>query len=78
MEVNVEKTKVMRISMYPSPIQSMIDKIGLADEEYVCILGRMMIKDVQVKLNLGLPWQSSIYLEKEDSFHQQIKLTIKK
>jgi len=55
MEVNVEKTEVMRISMHPSPLQSMINKIGLDDVEYVCILGRMMIKDVQVKLNLELP-----------------------
>jgi len=55
MEVNVEKTEVMRISMHPSPLQSMINKIGLDDVEYVCILGRMMIKGVQVKLNLELP-----------------------
>jgi hypothetical protein len=54
MEVNVEKTEVMRISMHPSPVQSMIDKIGLVDVEYVNILGRVMTKDVQVKLNLGL------------------------
>jgi hypothetical protein len=60
MEINVEKTEVMTISMHPSPAQSMIDKIGLDDVEYVNILGGMMTKDVQVKLNLGLPWQSSI------------------
>jgi len=48
MEVNVEKTEVMRIPIHSSPVQSMIDKIGLDDVEYVFILGRMMIKDVQV------------------------------
>ena len=77
-EVNVEKTEVMRISMQPSPVQSMIDKIGLDDVEYVNILGRMTTKDVQVKLNLGLSWQSSIQQEEEGSFHQQIGLTFKK
>jgi len=61
MEVNMEKTEVMRISMHSSPVQSMINKVGLDDVEYVKILGRMMTKDVQVELSLGLPWQSSIH-----------------
>jgi hypothetical protein len=56
----------------------MIDKIELDDVEYVNILGRMMTKDVQVKLNLGVSWQSSIQQEEEGSFHQQIGLTFKK
>lgn len=51
MEVNVEKTEVMRISMHPSPVQSMIVKIRQYDVEYVNILGRMMTKDIQVKLS---------------------------
>ena len=78
MEVNVDKTEVMRISMHPSPGQSMIDKTGLDDVEYSNILGRMMTEDIQVKLNLGLLWQSSIQREEEGSFHQQIGLTFKK
>ena len=41
MEINVEKTKVMRISRQPSPITIMIDQKQLEN----------------VKLNPGLPWQ---------------------
>jgi hypothetical protein len=43
----------------------MINKIGLDYVEYVNILGRIMTKEVQVKLSLAmpLPWQSIIHQE---------------
>jgi hypothetical protein len=63
MEVNVEKPEVMRISMHPFPVESMINKVRLDDVVYVNILGRMMTKNVQVELSLGLPWQRSIHQE---------------
>jgi len=77
MEMNVEKTEVMRILMHPSTVQSMIDKIGLDDVEYVTILGRMMTKDVQVKLNLGLPWQAAFNKRKKALFTSKFDLHLR-
>ena len=34
MVMNVEKTKVMKIKMQPSPLQIMVDKIQLENAEY--------------------------------------------
>jgi hypothetical protein len=35
-----------------------------------------MMEDVHVKLNTGLPWQSSVH-QQDGSFHQQIGLQFK-
>ena len=53
MEMNVEKTKVMRISRQPSPVTIMIDQKQLENLE--CF--KYLMEDVHVKLNPGLPWQ---------------------
>ena len=52
MEMNVEKTKVMRISQQPSPVTIMIDQKRLENVE--CF---KYLEDVHVKLNPGLLWQ---------------------
>jgi hypothetical protein len=39
MEMNVEKTKVMRISRQPSPMKIMIDQKQLENVEYFSYLG---------------------------------------
>jgi hypothetical protein len=57
MEMNVEKTKTMRISRQPSPVTIMIDQKQLENVE--CFLGGacyQMMEDVRVKLNPRLPW----------------------
>ena len=42
MEMNVEKTKVMRISRQPAPIKVMIDQKQLENVEYFNYLGNMI------------------------------------
>ena len=58
-EMNVEKTKVVRISRQPSPLTIMVDQKQLENVECFKYLGIMLGNDgnVQVKLNPGLPWQ---------------------
>ena len=57
MEMNVEKTKVMRISRQPSPVTIMIDQKQLENVERFKYLDSVlkMMEDVIVKLNPGLP-----------------------
>jgi hypothetical protein len=46
MGMNVEKTKVMRISRQPSPIQIMTDQKQLKNVEYLNYLGSMITNNV--------------------------------
>jgi hypothetical protein len=56
MEMNVKKTKEMRISRQPCPVQIMIDE-KLDNLEYLNYFSsNIMRQDVHVKLNPGLPW----------------------
>jgi len=59
MEMNVEKTKVMRISRQPSPITIMIEQKQLENVECFKYLGSILTNDgnERVKLNPGLTWQ---------------------
>ena len=45
MEMNVDKTKVMRISRQPSPVKIMIEQKQLENEEYFKYLGNMLTND---------------------------------
>jgi hypothetical protein len=55
MEMNVEKTKVIRISRRPSPIQIMIDQKQVNNVEYFKYLGSMITNSrCEVKLNTEL------------------------
>jgi hypothetical protein len=47
MEMNVEKTKVMRISKLPSPVQIMIGQKQLENVKYLECLGSMIINDAR-------------------------------
>jgi hypothetical protein len=55
----------------------MINQKHLENLVYINYLGTLMMQDIYVKLNPGLPWQSSIQRE-EDYFHRQNKLRFKK
>jgi hypothetical protein len=59
MEMNVEKTTVMRISIEPSLVQMMTDKKRLESVECLNYLGSMtkMMQDLQLQLKPGLLWQ---------------------
>jgi hypothetical protein len=46
-EIDVEKTKVTRISMQPSPIQTTIDPKQLENVEYFSYLGSMTTNDAR-------------------------------
>jgi hypothetical protein len=58
MEMNVEKTKVMRILRQPSPVQIMIDQKQLENVEYFNYLGSM-INDTrcthEIKSSIAMP-----------------------
>jgi hypothetical protein len=47
MEMNVEKTKVMKISRQPSPMNFMIDQKQLENVEYFNYLGSMITNDAR-------------------------------
>ena len=57
--MNVEKTKVVRISRQPSLIHVMINQTKLMNVEYFKYLDSVtkMMQEVHVKLNSGFPWQ---------------------
>ena len=59
MEMNVKKTKVMRISRQPSAVTIMMGQKHLENVECVKYLGSMLTDDGRctVKLNVGLLWQ---------------------
>ena len=58
MEINVEKTKLMRISRQPFPVKIMIDQKQLENMESfnIWVVFKQMMEDVLVKLNVGLLW----------------------
>jgi hypothetical protein len=47
MDINVEKTMVMRISRHPSPIQITTDQTQLQNVEYFNYLGSMVTNDAR-------------------------------
>jgi hypothetical protein len=58
MEMNVEKTKVMRISRQPLPVKIMIDQKQLKNVESsnIWVAFYQMMADKLVKLSEGLLW----------------------
>ena len=53
MEMNVEKTKVMRISKQQFPVKIMVDQKQLENVESFKYLGKKLMEDILVKLNPG-------------------------
>jgi hypothetical protein len=47
MEMNVEKTQIMRTSWQPSPVQIMMDQKQLDNTEYFNCLGSMITNDAR-------------------------------
>jgi hypothetical protein len=72
--MNVEKTKVVRISRQPSPVQ-MIDQKQLENVEYFDCLGIMIIIDArfthEIKYRIDV---AKAAFSKKTTFHQQIGL----
>jgi len=76
MEMNVEKTKVMRISRQPSPVTIMIDQKQLENVECLKYLGSMLTNDgrctCEIKSRIAM--SKAAFNKKKDSFYQQIGL----
>ena len=72
MEINVEKTKVMRISRQPSPITITIDQKQLENVKCFKYLGSMLTGDgrcaCEIKSRIAMAKQE------EEFFYQQIGL----
>jgi hypothetical protein len=75
MQMNVEETKVMRISRQSSPVQIMIEQKQLQNMEHFKYFGSMIANDArctgEIKSRISTENSS---IQEEDSFHQQTGL----
>jgi hypothetical protein len=80
MEMNVEKTKVMRISRLPSPIKIMIDQKQLENMECFNYLGSMITNDArctrEIKSRIAMA-KAALNKKKKNLFQQQTGLKFK-
>jgi hypothetical protein len=78
MEMNVGKTKVMRISRQPSPMKIMIDQKQLENVEYFNYLGSMITSDArctrEIEYRIAM---AKAAFNKKKTFHQQTGLKFK-
>jgi hypothetical protein len=78
MEMNVEKTKVLRIPRQPSSIRIMTDQKQMENVEYFNYLGTMITNDARcihgIKSRINIP--KATFNKAEGSFHQQTGLKI--
>jgi len=76
MEMNVEKTKVMRISRQPSPVTIMIDQKQMENVECFKYLGSMLTNDGrwtrEIKSRIAM--EKAAFSKKKTFFYQQIGL----
>jgi hypothetical protein len=79
MEMNVEKTKVMRISMQPSPIKIMIDQKQLENVEYFNYLGSMITNDARStrEIKSRIAMAKAAFSKKKKMVKHQIGLKFK-
>jgi hypothetical protein len=77
MEINVEKTKTMRVSRQPTPLQIKIDKKPVENVKEFNYLGSMIRNDVrytrEMKARIAMA-KARFNRKKKDSLHQQIRL----
>ena len=78
--MNVEKTKVMRISRQPSPVTIMIDQKQLENVECFKYLGSMLTNNgrctCEIKSRIAM--SKRCIQQEEGSFYQQIGLKFEK
>jgi hypothetical protein len=76
MEMNVEKTKVMRISRQPSPIKIMIDQKQLENLEYFSYLGSMITNDARCtrEIKSGIAMAKAVFNKKKTLFISKLDL----
>ena len=80
MEMNVEKTKVIRISRQPSPVTIMIDQKQLEDVECFKYLGSILTNDgrctCEIKSRIAMAKAS--FNEKKTLFTSKLNLNLRK
>jgi hypothetical protein len=79
-EMNVEKTKVMKISKQPSPIQIVVDQKQPENVEYFSYLGSVVTNDVrctsEIKSRIGV--EKAAFNEKTALFTSKLDLNLRK
>ena len=76
MEMNVEKTKVMRISRQPSPVTIMIDQKQLENAECFKYLGSMLTNDGRCtyEIKSRIPMAKAAFNKKKTLFTSKLDL----
>jgi hypothetical protein len=80
MEMNVEKTKVMRISRQASPVQIMIDQKQLENVEYLNYLGSMITNDARCthEIKTRIAMAKASFNKKKTLFTSKLDLNLRK
>jgi hypothetical protein len=81
MEMNVEKTEVMRISRQPYPIKIIIDQKQLENVEYFSYLGNMVTNDARftrkIKSRIAMA-KAAFSKKKKTLFTSKLDLNLRK
>jgi hypothetical protein len=79
MEINVEKTKVMRISRQPSPMKIMIDQKQLENVEYFNHLGSMITNDARCtrEIKSRIAMAQAAFNKKNTHFTSKLDLNLR-
>jgi formylmethanofuran dehydrogenase subunit E-like metal-binding protein len=80
MEMNVEKTKVMKISRQPSPIKIMIDQKKLENVEYFNYLGSMVTNDARCtrEIKSRITMTKAAFNKEKNLFTSKLYLNLRK
>jgi len=80
MEMNVGKTKIMRISRQPSPVTNMIDKKQLEIVECFKYLGSMLTNDGRCtcEIKSGVAMAKGAFNKKKTLFTSKLDLNLRK
>jgi hypothetical protein len=80
MEMNVDTTEVMRISIKPSPIQIMIDQKQWKNVEYFNCLGSMITHDARCtrEIKSRIVIAKAIFNKKKTLFTSKLDLHLRK
>jgi len=80
MEINVEKTKVMRISRQPSPVTIMIDQKQLENVECFKYWGSLLINDGRCtrEIESRIAMTKAAFSKKKNLFTRKLDLNLRK
>jgi hypothetical protein len=80
MEMNVRKTKVMKISRQPSPMKIMIDQKQLENVEYFNYLGSMIASDARCtrEIKSRIAMAKAAFNKKKNHFTSKLELNLRK